>query len=277
VSSHGHSPDPAGPEANVNYRFLREYVRNHTARDGDARVLDYGCGAGGLVTLLRDDGADAYGADVFYEGADYSDDPGFAPLLAGGFVREIDSGGRIPFEDGHFDLVVSNQVFEHVEHLEAVIAEVDRVLAPGGTVYHHFPSREVWREAHIGIPFAHRMPAGRLRDTYTLGLRRLGFGFHDDQGLTPREWTADKLEWIDTYCFYRPYAELERAFTEAGYEITHREIDYCRFRAEGRPLLERVINTPALSTPIERTFRRVAFMALELRRTGSGARRPAVT
>jgi hypothetical protein len=141
------------------------------------------------------------------------------------------------------------------------------VLAPDGTSYHHFPSREVLREAHIGIPFAHRMRPGRVRTGYTLLLRRLGFGYHDDQGLSPRQWTDEKLEWVDRYCYYRPYGEISQVLGD-GFEINHREIDYCRFRAAGRPLLEPVMDAAPLRRPIQRAFRRVAFMAIELRRSG---------
>lgn len=264
------APGPgAHASADVNYRYFVHYAEQLAAGRDDFRMLDFGCGNGQLVRMLRDAGLDAFGADVFYEGAD-QDDAGPRDLVERGFVREIGSDGVIPFEDGFFDLVVSNQVFEHVEDLEAVNAQLGRVLKPDGVMYHHFPSREVLREAHIGIPLAHRFRPGRPRTLYTLALRRAGLGAHKHENSSAREWTDAKLDWIDRWCFYRPYDEV-RATLGHGYDLAHREIDYCRFRAAGHPLLERVMRIEILRGPLERIFRRVGFMAIEQRRAaGSG-------
>ena len=43
-----------------------------------------------------------------------------------------DLGERLPFEDGTFDAVVSNQVIEHVFDTDHFVAESHRVLKPGG-------------------------------------------------------------------------------------------------------------------------------------------------
>ena len=48
--------------------------------------------------------------------------------LLGTTIRELGPDGSIPFPDGFFDLVTNNQVMEHVEDLDAVLAEIARVL-----------------------------------------------------------------------------------------------------------------------------------------------------
>jgi len=40
--------------------------------------------------------------------------------------------GRIPFDDGTFDYVINKEVMEHVENLDEALAEIHRVLKPGG-------------------------------------------------------------------------------------------------------------------------------------------------
>ena len=72
--------------------------------------------------------------------------------------------GVTDFPDGHFDLVISNQVLEHVTDPEAVIADVFRMIKPGGLFLAAFPVTETWYEGHVGLYFAHRFaPGSRFR------------------------------------------------------------------------------------------------------------------
>ena len=175
-----------------------------------AVVLDYGCGSGTVVEMLRAAGYDACGVDIRWPGANIGDIEA-SELGREGVLRYYEEGGRLPFDDDSFDVVVSDQVFEHVVPLEASVREIERVLRPGGVAYHHFPSRAVWREGHIGIPLAHRMPPGRARLAYTTALRRAGFGkFKDDR--PAREWAIEKLEWIDRWTVYRSAREIHEIF-----------------------------------------------------------------
>jgi ubiquinone/menaquinone biosynthesis C-methylase UbiE len=47
----------------------------------------------------------------------------------------------LPFVDGLFDAVVSTQVFEYVADVDAALAEVARVLRPGGPLVCTFSNR----------------------------------------------------------------------------------------------------------------------------------------
>jgi SAM-dependent methyltransferase len=239
-------------------------VRTAAAAKPQLKVLDFGCGSGEVVGGLRAAGVDAYGAETFYGGGDYT---GVfeGPLFQAGHLRAIGDDGRVPFEDATFDLVLSNQVMEHVEDFGQVTAEIHRLLKPGGRAYHHFPSREVIREGHIGIPLAHRFAPGRARGRYVLALRRLGLGYNKAPGESPEEWTERVLRWLDDYTVYRSYAEI-RGTVAPYFDVEHREIDYCRFRAANRPALRRVLSVPALAGPSQRAFRRLGFMAIELRK-----------
>jgi SAM-dependent methyltransferase len=245
---------------NVNRRYFAHYVQ-HVARPG-AVVLDYGCGSGTVVEMLRAAGYDAHGVDIRWPGATTPDIEA-SDLGREGVLRYYEEGGRLPFDDDTFDVVVSDQVFEHVVPLEASVREIERVLRPGGVASHHFPSRAVWREGHIGIPLAHRLPPGRARLTYTTALRRAGLGkFKDDR--PAREWAAEKLEWIDRWTIYRPAREIHAIFGRNA-DLVNREIDYCRFRAGDRRGLRAVLNWPASKRPAEALFRRLAFEAIETR------------
>ena len=246
-------------EPDVNRGYFLDYVRR-TAAPG-AVVLDYGCGAGEMVRLLRNAGFDAYGVDIDWPGADYGDLT--RSPLGEGVLQYYEEGGPLPFGDDTFDVVISDQVFEHVVPIEASVREIERVLKPGGVSYHHFPSRTVWREGHIGIPFAHRLPHGRLRLAYTTGLRALGIGIFKDER-PARDWAEEKLRWIDDWTVYRPASEIHAIFGRHA-RLSNKEIEYCRFRAADRPVLAALLRRRRLRRPAEALFRRLAFEAIEAR------------
>ncbi|HEX3977589.1 MAG TPA: class I SAM-dependent methyltransferase [Solirubrobacteraceae bacterium] len=246
-------------ETNVNRRYFLWYVNR--LGDPSAKVLDFGCGSGVTVGLLRRAGYDASGVDIRWPGADYGDIE--HSDLPEGTLRYYDQGGPLPFEDDTFDVIISDQVLEHVVPLEETVAELERVLKPGGVMYHHFPSLVLVREGHIGIPLAHRLSRGRARLYYTALLRRFGAGANKDDR-SPMVWAAENLEWIDRWTVYRR-PEVIEAVLGRGAQLRHREIDYCRFRAEDRRTLAWILSRSWSRRPAEWLFRRLAFEAVEVR------------
>lgn len=108
----------------------------------NTRILDLGCGAGDMVRILRQRGYLAVGSDLEVP------ESGNADL----FLALDPSTGRIATGDGSFDVVISNQVLEHVMDLPAVFQEIRRILRPGGVSMHAFPSRWSLVEQHVNIP-----------------------------------------------------------------------------------------------------------------------------
>ena len=90
-------------------------------------MLDLGCGAGGSVDVFR-----ARDPDVQWVGLDVPGSPEAGTRTRTDARFETFDGVSMPFEDGAFDLVYCKQVLEHVHHPEPLLAEVRRVLAPGG-------------------------------------------------------------------------------------------------------------------------------------------------
>jgi SAM-dependent methyltransferase len=202
-----------------NYEFCAEFAAQ-TCPGGT--ILDYGCGAGQIVALMRAKNLNAFGCETFYEGGDTRDQ---VPAdLMGTYVLAM-TNGQIPFPDNTFDLVLSNQVLEHVEDLDAVLSEIARVLKPGASVLSVFPHREVWREGHCGIPLLHRFPRGRARVYYAAALRSLGLGyFKKDKSIW--QWSEDFCDWIDKWCHYRPYREIAASFAKHFGPMHHIEEEW---------------------------------------------------
>ena len=118
----------------------------------NTRVLDLGCGEGKLVAALRNLGVDAYGCDLRVRGEKNSD---VRRWISAGIIRGITPHPyRLPFRDGEFDIVVSDQVFEHVEDWHRTVAEIARVTVPGGCTLHFIPMPFRFVEPHTFVPFA---------------------------------------------------------------------------------------------------------------------------
>jgi SAM-dependent methyltransferase len=249
----------------VTSRFVLDFARRFRAPGSSPpyKILDFGCGAGRLVAEGRAAGLDIWGADVYYGGSATRRAAEAAGLL-GTFIREI-RDGRIPFPDATFDLVVNNQVLEHVEDLDHELAGIHRVLKPGGVALSVFPSRDVWREGHIGIPFAHWFPRGsRARLWYAWALRWMGFGYWKGQAATRRQWAIDKLAWIDAYTRYRSRAEVFRAFGRY-FRSQPLEADYIRYRLcqrRWRTPVAWVLRLPPARAAAVGIFRKLAFLVI---------------
>jgi SAM-dependent methyltransferase len=264
----GHGIAPLEVEAqDVNRRYFVKYVTETTATG--AKVLDFGCGSGTVVHMLREAGVDAYGVDVRWEGAEFPDLTQL-PLAESGHLRYYEAGEELPFEEGEFDLIISNQVIEHLEDLDAAVDAMTRVLAPGGRLYHHYPSRMTLREPHLGVPMAHRLKPGSLRTAWVSLIRRLGFGIGQNDS-SPRAWAKSRLEYMDEWTSYRWPHEVEAAFADLGPAL-HHEIDYCRFRGSERPVLRRLLSARIARRPVEFVFRLLAFDAIEIDTSAPGPR-----
>ncbi|MET8983321.1 class I SAM-dependent methyltransferase [Streptomyces sp. NPDC004539] len=111
--SHGRSPD-----GRSSYELLRDRV------SGCARVLDLGCGDGVLLTHLARPGRRLAGIDLSPEAV--------AVARGRGFDAEVGRAQELPYADGAFDAVVSHMAFMLMADADRVVAEVGRVLVPGG-------------------------------------------------------------------------------------------------------------------------------------------------
>jgi SAM-dependent methyltransferase len=69
------------------------------------------------------------------------------------------SAKDIPFSENYFDLIISKSFLEHISPLEKVLAEMERVLSPGGMMFHVIDPFYWFRGCHsvglVDIPWAH--------------------------------------------------------------------------------------------------------------------------
>lgn len=156
-----------------------DLIRRYVELEG-ARVLDIGCGIGTYVRKLGEVAGRAYGIDI--------DPARVAQGNTGTMAAALSES--LPFADSAFDLVLLNEVIEHVHDDRGALVEACRVVRPGGHVVIYAPNRLFPFETHgiyLGkrylfgnFPFVNYLP-DLLRDrlvpharVYTRGdMRRL--------------------------------------------------------------------------------------------------------
>jgi len=92
------------------------------------RILDAGCGSGPLFAALRERGAVVAGFDSSAKMVDVAR----RRLGDGADLRVAYLGDPLPYPDGAFDDVVAALVLHYLEDWNAPLAELRRVLEPGG-------------------------------------------------------------------------------------------------------------------------------------------------
>ena len=117
------------------------------------QAVDVGCSAGFIAAELAQAGAATLGLDI--------DVPGVSKANArfGGVAHFVCAdGSRLPLPDASVDVCVFNHIYEHVVSPEAVVAEIQRVLAPDGVLYLGLGNRLGVLEPHYRLPFLSYLP-----------------------------------------------------------------------------------------------------------------------
>ena len=131
----------------INGYYTRPAVLDLAGDVAGRRILDAGCGSGPLSAVLRERGATMTGFDSSAKMLELAR----RRLGPGADLHLADLGNPLPFPDGAFDDVVACLVLHYLEDWTAPLAELRRVLRPGGrlivAVDHPFAVNLMHREA----------------------------------------------------------------------------------------------------------------------------------
>ena len=185
----------AETEANlINGYYARPAILDLAGDVAGRRVLDAGCGSGPLFAALRDQGAIVTGIDSSIKMLELAR----LRLGAGADLHLADLGRPLPFPDAAFDDVVASLVLHYLEDWGPALAELRRVLKPGGRLI-----------VSVDHPFA------------IVGLQRQE-GREVDYFLT-YSWTEDWSmggQTVPMKFWNRPLHAMTDAFTAAGFRIS---------------------------------------------------------
>lgn len=168
------------------------YFFKNVGRIEDRDLLDIGCGCGIIASTFARLGARARGVELDARLADIArrlsgaaSEPGEASSRTGATSHPAFfsyDGRTLPFPDAAFDAALCLSVFEHVDAPGRLLAEVSRVLRPGGRILFNLPNRLFPYEPHTrlwGIPWLPRGAAdawARLRGR--IGIADQGIHFY---------------------------------------------------------------------------------------------------
>jgi ubiquinone/menaquinone biosynthesis C-methylase UbiE len=179
--------------------------------------LDYGCGSGSLLRRVVDRCGECWGVDVDHEVLQ------LANQIPGVRTKAIAPGEPLPFPDATFDNASITEVIEHVADERAVLAELTRVLKPGGRLLLTTPHRGLLTfldPANIKfvVPRLHRLVhvmALRNRAYYDT---RFGSTRKTNQNMIA-DFTLDQRPWHRHYKYERIRALAPPALETVGWAV----------------------------------------------------------
>jgi ubiquinone/menaquinone biosynthesis C-methylase UbiE len=134
-------------------------IREHLGEFSGRRVLDVGCGKGRFARVFKEQEPEAelWGLDISEEMLRY---------VPAGIHTRAGSMTELPFEDGFFDGAYATESLEHAVEIEKAVAEICRVVKPGGRIAIIDKNAEQW--GRLNTPewekwFTRRQLEGMLR------------------------------------------------------------------------------------------------------------------
>ena len=132
-------------------------LRRYGGGNGRPHLLEIGCGAGGLLKELSRTSV-AYGMDVEAESMKYCRERGLERLCLG-------DAAALPYRSEQFDAVICVDVLEHLDDDRAALADIYRVLKPGGRLLATVPAFQwLWSRRDVQLHHKRRYALAELRE-----------------------------------------------------------------------------------------------------------------
>lgn len=207
--------------------YFERILQARTSDLSTSTLLDVGCGGGILAEAFADMGLRVTGIDPSASSVETARRHAYQTGAA--ITYEVGSGERLPFADASFDYVSCCDVLEHVQDVDAVLAEISRVLKPGGLFFYDTVNRtwlswlflikiaQDWKRWAFMKPDQHRysrfVKPVELREK----LAQTGMPSQDTRGMVANYNVLKTLYWL------RKRTAGSWTFRELGSRMTMRE------------------------------------------------------
>lgn len=129
------------------------------------RCLDLGCSIGAVSYEISRLNGNVIGVDIDWN----------AMRMSAAYPNKalfvLSDGGKLPFSDNSFDLIVCSQVYEHVPDSQALFSEIKRLLKDTGVCFFSGPNRWALMEEHYHLLFLSWLPKS-MADLYVRAFGR---------------------------------------------------------------------------------------------------------
>lgn len=222
-------------------------------------ILDFGCADGHRVYQLRDLG---YVQTFGYNKVNYMNrkNPVRVREEADRQWFRFSDDGMMPWPDGTFDLIISDQVFEHVADQPTALREMYRVLKPGAAAVHVLSAKWFLIEPHIKVPLGGFKPFKQFAWYYLWAL--LGVRNRYQRGKVAQDVAQWNLTYATenlNYLSCREYALLLRQWP---WTVSWEELAYLQtsYRPRIQQLATVAAAVPFLVSLIRTFVERVLFL-----------------
>ena len=194
------------------------FVEAHFELTPGCRVLEIGCGAGGVLKAFAERGARVTGVDLHEPSIEYARRRFGTEAAAVDWrfelrdIYDVDASGL----DGPFELIVMKDTIEHIHDQRRLLARLEEFLAPGGRLFFAFPPWQMPFGGHqqicehrvlMRLPYVHL-----LRRAYVALLRRCGESPETVEALLEIKETGISIE------------RFERIASQTGHRIADRRL-----------------------------------------------------
>ncbi len=198
--------------------FSKNYSDNQSLK-----ILDWGCGKGELIEYLNNNNFDCFGVEInklkLQSNIQKKNDNDKKIFL-------INSDNKTNFDSNYFDIILTNQVIEHIDNKDSFLLEINRILKKGGISYNILPAKYRINEVHLKMPFVHWFPKNNLRK-YLIFFWSLFKLSHWSECLNFR--FKDKVNYYYEYSihktFYLDSNELFNKFQNFGFYVIDQPIN----------------------------------------------------
>ncbi len=199
----------------VTEQTLALLCSNTSKERAEVKVLNVGCGRKGQMDFLRTLGYDAYGVDF-----DIESDTNKIKF------HDLNTQDDLPFDKGFFDVIICQEIIEHIENPWLLMRKIKKVLSPTGLVILTVPnicslaSRKTFYRSNYGY-FTFYDPSNLWQHINPLPYWEI-MHIANYNGLALKRITGSEECYVKFKAKYRkPTKELERTLTIQNNKVLH--------------------------------------------------------